>query len=228
MRILAVVGSAPGTFGSHFKTSVQLYNPQSTAVSGKIVFHSQETPGSASDPSLAYSLEPHKTISYADLLPAMGVASGVGSADIIADATSPLPLMLVRVFNDGGSAGTTGLTEDSLSVDAALQNGSSATLIAPDDVSWFRLNIGIRTLAQGVTLSITARDKDGAIVKSVTTAYLPTFFTQVGASQLYGFQRDGTIRDLTIGTDGSCSSSSTEMDVPIAVTFCSSRLPPRS
>ena len=46
------------------------------------------------------------------------------------------------------------------------------------------MNIGIRTLAQGVTLSITARDKDGAIVKSVTTAYLPTFFTQVGASQL--------------------------------------------
>jgi hypothetical protein len=189
-RILAVVGSVAGSFGSQFKTSVQLYNPKDSTISGKIVFHPAGSSGSASDPSLAYSLAPRKTLAYDDLLPAMGIASGLGSADILGDLNSPLPVSLVRVYNDGstfnsaGAPGTAGLAEDQLSEEEALQPGNTAVLIAPADVAKFRLNVGIRTLSTGAAMTIDVRNKDGVVVKSTTKAYDPTFFTQITSAQL--------------------------------------------
>jgi hypothetical protein len=184
VRVLPVVGSAAGGFGSFFKTSLQLYNPKSVTVSGKIVYHPQGISGSASDPSLAYSLAPGKTLSYADLLPAMGVASGVGTADVISDATSPLPQVLARVFNDAGVLGTTGLAEEMVAPADALTQGSTGALFAPADAAKFRLNIGIRTLDAGAAMNITVRDKDGAVVKTTTKSYGPTFFIQIASSAL--------------------------------------------
>jgi len=183
-RILAVVGSLTGSANSFFRTSVQLYNPKNAAISGKIIFHTQNVSGSANDPSLAYSLAAHKTLSYADLLPAMGITSGIGSADLVADSGSSLPLTLVRVFNDGGAQGTSGLAEEALSTDDALQQGDSASLIAPDDVARFRLNIGVRTLTNGAAFSITVRDKNGNVVKSTTKSFTPTFFRQFSSSEI--------------------------------------------
>src|SRR5581483_10260091 len=174
-RFLAVVGSVQGSFGSNFKTSVQLYNPKSATISGKIVFHTQAASGTASDPSLVYSLAPGKTLVYADLLPAMGISSGLGTADIIADLNSSLPVALVRVFNDAGTAGTTGLVEDPMSESDALKTGNNAALLAPSDVQRFRLNIGIRTLSSGADLAITVRDKDGNVVKTTTKSFGPTY-----------------------------------------------------
>jgi uncharacterized protein YjdB len=182
-RILPVVGSTPGSFGSLFKTSVQLFNAKSVAISGKIVFHTQNTSGSSTDPSIAFSIQPGKSLSYPDLLPAMGIANGLGSADLIADAGSAFPITLVRVFNDAGTAGTTGLTEEPMAASDALQSGDSGVLIAPADQK-FRLNIGVRTLEQGASLTLTVRDKDGTVLKTATRNYGPTFFTQVGSTAM--------------------------------------------
>ena len=182
-RFIPVVGSTPGSFGSFFKTSVQLYNAKSGAISGKIVFHTQNASGSAADPSLAFSIQPGKSLSYADLLPAMGIASGLGSADLVADAGSPFPVALVRVFNDAGTAGTTGLAEEPMNAADALQNGDAGVLIAPADQK-FRLNIGFRTLEQGASMTFTVRDKDGTLVKTSTRTFGPTFFQQVGSATI--------------------------------------------
>jgi uncharacterized protein YjdB len=181
-RFIPVVGSTPGSFGSFFKTSAQFFNAKTTAVSGKIVFHTQNVSGSSTDPSLAYSIQPGKSLSYADLLPAMGIASGLGTADLVADPGSSFPVALLRVFNDAGTAGTTGLAEEPMASSDALQSGQTGALIAPADQK-FRLNIGVRTLEQGVSMIFTVRDKDGAIVKTtVTKTFGPTFFTQVGSA----------------------------------------------
>jgi hypothetical protein len=219
--ILTVVGSTPGTNGSYFKTAVQLYNPTSSTISGKIVFHPQGSTGSDGDPTLAYAIPPHATRSYADLLPAMGVASGLGSADISADAGSSLPTVLARVFNDGGVLGTSGLTEEVITSDAALQAGDSGVLFAPADIHAFRLNIGIRTLSAGASMNVTVRDKDGNVVKTTSHTYAPTFFTQPtsanfldgytlaggetitvdvtsGAAILYGSTTDNTTNDPSV------------------------------
>jgi uncharacterized protein YjdB len=182
-RFIPVVGSTPGSFGSFFKTSVQLYNAKSGTISGKIVFHTQNASGSAADPSLAFSIQPGKSLSYADLLPAMGIASGLGSADLVADAGSPFPVALVRVFNDAGTAGTTGLAEEPMNGADALQNGDTGVLIAPADQK-FRLNIGFRTLEQGASMTFTVRDKDGTLVKTSTRTFGPTFFQQVGSATI--------------------------------------------
>ncbi len=202
-RFIPVVGSTPGSFGSFFKTSVQLYNAKSSAISGKIVFHTQNLSGSPADPSLAFSIQPGKSLSYADLLPAMGIASGLGSADLVADAGSPFPVALVRVFNDAGTAGTTGLAEEPMNAADALQTGDTGVLIAPADQK-FRLNIGFRTLDQATSMTFTVRDKDGTLVKTTTKGFGPTFFQQVGsATMLDGYVLTGgeTITvQITVGS----------------------------
>jgi hypothetical protein len=177
-RYLAVVGSTAGSGGSFFKTSVQLYNPQASTISGKLVFH----PG---DTSLTYSLGPGKTITYPDLLPAMGISSGLGTVDIVGDPNAPLPVALVRVFNDAGAAGTSGLTEEAFKAEEALHQGDTGVLIAPADVVKFRLNIGVRTLTDGANVTFTVRDKDGIVVKTVSNKnFDPTIFTQVGSAPM--------------------------------------------
>jgi hypothetical protein len=201
--VLTVVGSTPGTNGSYFKTAVQMYNPTSSSISGKIIFHTQGASGSDTDPSLAYSIPSRATLSYADLLPAMGVATGLGSADIVADGSSPLPSVLLRVFNDAGALGTSGLTEEVISADTALHAGDSGILFAPADTHAFRLNVGVRTLGDGASMNITVRDKDGDVVKTTSHTYAPTFFTQPSsASILDGYVLTGgeTITfDITAG-----------------------------
>jgi hypothetical protein len=182
-RILPVVGSVPGSFGAYFKTSLQLYNAKSSAVSGKIVFHTQAVSGSSTDPSLAYSIPAGKSLSYPDLLPAMGIASGLGSADVVADAGSSFPVTLARVFNDAGAAGTTGLALEPMAPSDALQNGDSGVLIAPAETR-FRFNIGVRTLAQGVAMNLTVRNKDGATVKTIAKSFDATYFRQIGSSEM--------------------------------------------
>jgi len=182
-RILPVVGSVPGINGAYFKSSVQLYNAKSSAVSGKIVFHTQAVSGSSSDPSIAYSIPAGKSLFYPDLLPAIGIASGLGSADIVADPGSPFPVTLVRVFNDAGIAGTTGLALEPMATSDALQNGESGVLIAPADTR-FRLNIGVRTLESGASMTLTVHDKDGGVVKTASQSFGATFFRQFGSSAI--------------------------------------------
>jgi uncharacterized protein YjdB len=186
VHVLTVVGSLPGNFGSYFRTSVQLYNPRSTAVSGRIVYHPSGSTGTDHDTSLAYVIAPGKTLAYADLLPAMGTSSGVGSADFLADPTSALPIVLARIFNDGGVLGTTGLAEELISSDDALHQGDTGALIAPADLTRFRLNIGIRTFSQGATILITVRTSNGDIVKTTTRTYDPTYFVQISSANFLG------------------------------------------
>jgi len=89
----------------------------------------------------------------------------------------------VRVFNDAGTAGTTGLAEEPMNGADALQNGDTGVLIAPADQK-FRLNIGFRTLDQGASMTFTVRDKDGSLVKTSTRTFGPTFFQQVGSATI--------------------------------------------
>lgn len=187
-RILPVVGSAAGNFGSFFKTSVQLFNPSDVAMSGNIVYHPTEGTG---DATLAYSLAPGKSITWDDLLPAMG-RSGLGTADIAGDLGSAMPVSSVRVFNDAGAEGTTGLNEDALRVEDALQNGQTGALIAPGDFTRFRLNIGIRTLEQGAAMTIVVRDRDGLVLKTLARDFPATYFEQRSSTEfLLGYALSG-------------------------------------
>jgi hypothetical protein len=185
-RVFPVVGTTEGNFGSLFRTAVQLHNPTTQRITGRLTFHVQAVEGKAADPSLNYSLGPSETVSYADIVAALGLSRSIGSLDLVPDGSSAAPLSAVRVFNDAGAAGTTGMTLDQLGVADAVKGGQRGILIAPMVPAGVRMNIGIRTLLDGVTMTVTVRAKDGFMIQSSTRTYPPTFFLQVPLSDFTG------------------------------------------
>lgn len=185
-RVFPVVGATEGNFGSFFRTAVQLHNPSSQRISGKLIFHTQAQEGSASDPFGTYSLGPNETTSFADIVASLGLPHSIGSLDLVPDGNSAAPLSAVRVFNDGGSAGTTGMTLDQLGLTDSVRTGQKGILIAPAKPSGVRMNIGIRTLLDGVTMTVTVRAKDGFTIQSTRRSYPQTYFVQVPLSEFTG------------------------------------------
>lgn len=190
-NILPVAGSLRGN-GAYFRTRVQIHNPRTTAMSGRLVFHAASVPGTANDPSVAFTINGLQTIDYPDLLPALGVPSGLGSVDLYVDPGNPVPVISARIFSDFGVNGTNGFFMEPVGPDSALQAGDVGVLVAPADVAAARLNIGIRSLDTGASLTITVRDKNGVVRKTLTKTYPPTFFEQVSANTLLAVTLDGS------------------------------------
>lgn len=187
--VLAVAGSTQGS-GAFFRTSVQIHNPRGTPISGRFVFHRAGVSGAANDPSLAYTLNAGQTIEYADVLPAMGVASGLGSIDIMTTG-DPVPIMAARIFSDAGENGTAGFFLEPVAPEFALQTGDNGVIIAPADPVKARLNLGIRSLDNGASLSITVRNKSGALRTTTNKTYQANLFEQVSANAYLGTTIDG-------------------------------------
>jgi hypothetical protein len=185
---LPVVASVHGAFGSNFKTSLQLMNPNFSAISGHLVFHPAGVPGSASDPTIGYSLAPRQTFSWDDVVAAMG-QTGVGSVDLYVSAGAAPPIAVTRIFNDAGAAGTSGFTEPLIrATDVQGGIGVSVTgfLVGPADTSRFRFNIGIRTVGAPVSVTATVLDSGGTAVASVTHSYPANYFEQKSSADFLG------------------------------------------
>jgi hypothetical protein len=174
--IVPAVGSTHGAFGSNFKTSMQLTNATPYPAKGTLVFHPAGRSAQEGDPSLQFSLSNFQTVFYDDVVAQMG-QSGLGSLDVMS-TSSAAPIATVRVYNDGGTAGTSSFTEDVLPPEAALQFGEITLVTIPADLTNFRLNIGVRSLSAGVTLFVSAVDKDGFGSPSVMKTYSPNVFEQ--------------------------------------------------
>ena len=189
--IIPVVGSTAGANGANFKTAMQVRSLVGfgSPFSGRLIFHPQGAVGSASDPSLPISVPAQTTVSYDDIVAAMG-QTGLGSIDVMAPADAQMPTFAVRVFNDAGANGTSGFIEDVLKDPASskrnLGPGSYVILITPADVVRTRLNIGVRTLSTGASISIAVYDKNGADVRTATKTYGPNFFQQTDAATFTG------------------------------------------
>jgi hypothetical protein len=182
VRFLPVVGSTPGAGGSFFRTAVQIHNPTSQGMAGQIVF--RRSGGSSSSGRLHYLLNPGQTLSIPDLLPAMGL-SGVGSADI-ETTFGTVPVVTARVFNDAGAAGTWGFTEEPRREDEALSPERPGVLVLPADLTAFRFNVGVRTLADGATVTLTLRDRSGTIVTTASRIFPATYHEQQSVNAFLG------------------------------------------
>jgi hypothetical protein len=90
----------------------------------------------------------------------------------------------VRIYNDAGALGTTGMTLDQIATDDALRAEEEGVLIVPPNLEKSRFNVGIRTLEQGATIAVTVRTAAGNITRTVTKSFPPVFFTQLPAAAL--------------------------------------------
>lgn len=180
--VVPVVGSTAGALGqAFFRTSVQLHNPGTAPVRGRLVYHPQGFSASASDPSLFYALDPGETRSIPDLLPAMGL-TGLGSLDVVPEGGTAVPLLVVRVFNDAGALGTSGFTEEVVLPADALGAGHRGILVTPIDTALYRFNVGVRTLGAGAVLSIVVRNAAGTVTRTLTRTYAASYFEQRDSS----------------------------------------------
>ena len=182
--VIPAVASTPGALDSFFKTGVQLHNPTSGPVSGSITYHPAGDSPSEEDSSLFYRLGPGETADFDDLLPEIG-QTGLGSADLF-PRIGPAPVATIRVFNDAGDAGTTGMTEELFRSGEALEAGQKGVLIAPPEPSRARFNIGVRSLSFGATIRFTVRDTAGAVRTTGAKFYPPSFFAQQAAEGFLG------------------------------------------
>lgn len=192
-RVIPVVGSAAGAFGSHFRTEMQFFNPQTSGeLTCALVFHKAGVAGSSADTTRLVTLDPLEVFSTADVVAAMG-QTGIGSLDINVPAGQRVPIILTRVYNDAGTAGTSSLTEDAVPVTAGIEVGThllargvTGFLVAPRDPVKTRFNIGVRTLHSGATMTITVRNADGVLVRTVSKTFTANYFVQADATTFLG------------------------------------------
>ncbi|HEX3071412.1 MAG TPA: hypothetical protein VHX14_22800 [Thermoanaerobaculia bacterium] len=184
VRILPAAGAVQGS-SAFFRTSLQMLNPTGSSITGKLVFHKQlQSPGPG-DPSLDFTLPAGQSTSYPDVIASMGT-SGLGTLDIVTNG-GDAPIATARVFSDGGTAGTSGFSEEGVSPNDALDYFSRGVLLIPSDLTNFRMNIGVRTLDSGATLSVSTFDATGAIKATrVLPPYGPNVFDQMPVATFTG------------------------------------------
>jgi hypothetical protein len=175
VRIVPAAGAVQGV-GTFFRTAVQIYNPSGASITGSFVFHKQGQPASAGDPSLPFTLLSGHVSSFPDLITTMGT-SGLGSLDVVTNGGAQ-PIVTARVFSDGGVAGTSGFSEEGVLPADAIDAFRRGVLITPDDPVNFRMNIGVRTLDTGATLSIAVLDANGTFLGTRTATYPANYFQQ--------------------------------------------------
>jgi hypothetical protein len=196
VAVVPVVISSLGGHGASYHTSVQAYNPSVVPMDGAFLFREQ-TGGPPIETTLPFSINPGQTISYPDVLVAMGV-SGLGSLDVVGANGTENPVLSVRVYNDAGSAGTTGFTEDAQLRSDALAAGQSTALVAPMDAVALRFNVGARTFELGATIQATLRDQAGNVRTTVTRVFRPNSFQQTDAASFLGGVAPGANDTITI------------------------------
>lgn len=88
-NVMVVVGSVAGSFGSQFKTDLQMLNTGSSTLTGKVIFHPAGTSGTQSDPSVDYSVAPGHVGGVPDI-GSLGF-TGLGSIDFLVPAGQTAP-----------------------------------------------------------------------------------------------------------------------------------------
>jgi len=183
VRVLPVAGAVQGA-GAFFRTSVQLFKYGQETIKGKLVFHPAGAVGSDSDPSLPFTIGSSQTLSFPDVVAAMGT-SGIGSLDVVTYCGADV-IVSARVFSDGGSAGTSGFIEEGLEPELARRPSLSGIMLLPADLTNFRMNVGIRTLESGAVLNIITHDAGGVTLNTRGVTYSANYFDQPTLSQFTG------------------------------------------
>ena len=182
--VVPVAGSVRGAFNSVFKTRLVLENRWDVGtITGRIVFHPRDTAGSSSDPSIAYSLDPHTFVTYDDIVAAMQLDNVIGSLDIVPDAFESGAYALPQVRADLISIGAGG-GEYSASIPVVTSTsgytgallGTPQFLVLPPRNN--RISVGIRSLADPVEITAFLLAPDRTERARTTRQYAADFYEQ--------------------------------------------------
>lgn len=189
VSIVPTVASASGLHGSFFRTRLEIQNPCTGTIEGRLVFHARGRVGTDGDPRLSFALDANETLRFDDVVSNMG-ESGSGALDVFVTGTRA-PNVSAEVFNSSAGA-VKGGTEEAVSVDQVFHVGEAGQLTAPADLSRYRFAVGLRTLGEGVSLRVTVRSGDGAVLKVVHRSFGPNRSIQEPAEEfLLGFALSG-------------------------------------
>jgi len=191
--IVPVAGSARGANNSIFKTRVVLENRWSHPITGKVMFHPAGASGSSSDPSLSYSLAAGAFLAYDDVVESLH-ASGLGSLDILPDVTEsgsyPAPIVRAEVLSlarNGGEYSARLPVVTSTSGYEGAVFGTARFLVEPPRNK--RFAVGIRTLADPVTVTAILLTADGTERARVERSYAAEFYEQSPLGSWFGDQQ---------------------------------------
>ncbi len=179
--IIPVASATAGGFGASFHTTMQVTNVSAEVITSTFAYHPAGQMGNPNDPAVSVSLAPNATTTI-ELLDVLHL-TGAGSVDVL--TTGAPPLVTARVYNDTGS-GTNGFTESMMPASTALRSPQRANIVLPGDLVNFRMNIGVRTLDNGATISGTVWDASGNRVGTITKIYPRNYFEQVTVQSFLG------------------------------------------
>lgn len=178
--VIPVAGSAPGAFGSFFRTEMTITNPSPSGMGVALVYHPAGRSAEPGDPRRNVFVVGNDTETFTDIVATMG-QTGLGSIDVL--TTGFTPVITTRVYNDAGPAGTSGFTEEVVTPYEAIKSGAYADFTIPADLTNYRLNVGIRTLGESTTFLVTVYDATGALVGNTTERTVPAnYFEQIPLS----------------------------------------------
>ncbi|MEA2491058.1 MAG: hypothetical protein QOH21_2850 [Acidobacteriota bacterium] len=178
--VIPAAGSAPGAFGSFFRTEVTITNPSPFGMGVALVFHPAGRSAEPGDARRNTLLVGNESRTYTDIVATLG-QTGLGSIDVL--TTGFTPVITTRVYDDGGSAGTSGFTEEVVTSYEAIQSGAYADFTIPADLTNYRVNVGIRTLGESTTFLVTVYTATGALVGKTTERTVPAnYFEQIPLS----------------------------------------------
>ena len=178
--VIPAAGSAAGGFGSFFRTEVTITNPSPFGMGVRLVYHPAGRSAEPGDPARNTLLVGNESRTFTDFVATMG-QTGLGSFDVL--TTGFTPVITTRVYNDGGTAGTSGFTEEVVTSYEAIRSGAYADFTIPADLTNYRVNMGIRTLGEPTTFVVTVFDAAGALVGNTTERTVPAnYFEQIPLS----------------------------------------------
>lgn len=178
--VIPAAGSAPGAFGSFFRTEMTLTNPSPFGMGVRLVYHPAGRSAEPGDTTRNVLLNGNETRTFTDIVATMG-QTGLGSLDVL--TTGFTPVITTRVYNDAGTAGTSGFTEEVVTSYDAIRSGAYADFPIAADLTNYRVNVGIRTLGESTTFLVTVYDAAGAVVGTTTERTVPAnYFEQIPLS----------------------------------------------
>jgi hypothetical protein len=175
--VIPAAGSTAGAFGSFFRTEVTITNPSPFGIGVRLVYHPAGRSAEPGDPARNTLLVGNESRSFTDFVATMG-QTGLGSFDVL--TTGFTPVITTRVYNDAGTAGTSGFTEEVVTPYEAIKSGAYGDFTIPADLTNYRVNVGIRTLGESTVFLVTVYDATGALVGDTAERTVPAnYFEQI-------------------------------------------------